>query len=96
MKRFFSYKLATFRGMIQENKHNLFFYLLFLRATPLMPNWYHLFSSLLTKCLAQGFLLMSLFSQCLVRFVNLASPHLGVPIAHFFFATMLGSATGSV
>ena len=61
VKRFFSYKLATFRGMIQENKRNLFFYLLFLRATPLMPNWYHLFSSLFTKCLAQGFLLMSLF-----------------------------------
>ena len=60
--RTFPDKLATFRGMIQRNRHNLFFYLLFLRATPFMPNW----------------------------FINLSSPLLEVPIAHFFFATLFG------
>ena len=59
-----SNKLATFQRMIEANKHNLFFYLLFLRATPLMPNW----------------------------FINLSSPHLGVPLMQFFFATMLGAS----
>lgn len=29
-----------FRGKIKENENNLFFYFLFLRVTPLLPNWF--------------------------------------------------------
>jgi uncharacterized membrane protein YdjX (TVP38/TMEM64 family) len=62
VKRRFPDKLARSRAMIDEHRHNLFFYLLFLRATPMMPNW----------------------------FINLSSPHVGVPLRYFFFATMFG------
>ena len=33
-------KINYFKSKIQENKHNLFFYLLFLRVTPILPNWF--------------------------------------------------------
>jgi len=32
--------LAKFRKQIRRNSHNLFFYLLFLRVSPLLPNWF--------------------------------------------------------
>jgi uncharacterized membrane protein YdjX (TVP38/TMEM64 family) len=32
--------LANFRSKIQQHRHNLFFYLLFLRVSPLLPNWF--------------------------------------------------------
>lgn len=35
----FSKRLLQFKHSIESNKDNLFFYLLFLRITPLLPNW---------------------------------------------------------
>ncbi|CAK4068806.1 unnamed protein product [Aphanomyces euteiches] len=32
--------LANFRAKISENRANLFYYMLFLRLTPLLPNWF--------------------------------------------------------
>lgn len=29
-----------FNGMVNKNRHNLFWYMLFLRLTPLVPNWF--------------------------------------------------------
>lgn len=29
-----------FNSMVQKNRHNLFWYMLFLRLTPLVPNWF--------------------------------------------------------
>lgn len=37
--RFFSKRILQFKHSLEQNKHNLFFYLLFLRITPLVPNW---------------------------------------------------------
>ena len=33
-------KLAWFQDKIDQNKHNLFYYFLFLRLTPVVPNWF--------------------------------------------------------
>jgi uncharacterized membrane protein YdjX (TVP38/TMEM64 family) len=33
-------KLNWLRTKVQKNKHNLFYYFLFLRFTPLCPNWF--------------------------------------------------------
>jgi len=40
VQRSFPQLLAKFRGQIQQHKHNLFFYLLFLRVSPILPNWF--------------------------------------------------------
>ena len=58
----FSTKLNQFRDIIAQHKNHLFYYLLFLRTTPIMPNW----------------------------FINIASPHLHIPITTFFMATLIG------
>ena len=36
----FSNKINYFKEKIEENKEHLFFYLLFLRLTPFLPNWF--------------------------------------------------------
>jgi uncharacterized membrane protein YdjX (TVP38/TMEM64 family) len=37
--KFFSSRVLKFKHSIEQNKDNLFFYMLFLRITPLLPNW---------------------------------------------------------
>lgn len=39
-QRVFASMLATFKTKIAQNQSNLFYYLLFLRITPLLPNWF--------------------------------------------------------
>ncbi len=38
--RKFPDKLKWFQSKIDENRHNLFYYFMFLRITPLVPNWF--------------------------------------------------------
>jgi len=45
VQRSFPQLLAKFRNQIQQHKHNLFFYLLFLRVSPILPNWFISISS---------------------------------------------------
>ena len=33
-------KIAWLKRKITDNKHNLFYYFLFLRLTPIVPNWF--------------------------------------------------------
>ena len=33
-------KVAWLKSKITENRHNLFYYFLFLRLTPIVPNWF--------------------------------------------------------
>jgi len=40
VERFFPSMLARLRGMVSAQRSNLFFYLLFLRISPLLPNWF--------------------------------------------------------
>jgi uncharacterized membrane protein YdjX (TVP38/TMEM64 family) len=37
--KFFPKRILQFKHSIEQNKENLFFYMLFLRITPLLPNW---------------------------------------------------------
>lgn len=60
--KYFPNRVLQFKHQIDKNKDNLFFYVLFLRITPLVPNW----------------------------LLNLSTPIVGVPIKHFFFATVFG------
>lgn len=38
--RVFATMIASFKSRIAQNQSNLFYYLLFLRITPLLPNWF--------------------------------------------------------
>lgn len=40
VQRWFPSQLEMMRGKIREQEDNLFFYLLFLRISPLLPNWF--------------------------------------------------------
>lgn len=40
VERFFPAMLGRLRGMVSAQRGNLFFYLLFLRISPLLPNWF--------------------------------------------------------
>lgn len=40
VQRIFPQKLKTFSEAINRNRHNLFYFLLFLRISPLLPNWF--------------------------------------------------------
>lgn len=40
VQRMFPKQLENLRQKIANHRHNLFFYLLFLRLTPLVPNWF--------------------------------------------------------
>lgn len=40
VERFFPSLLTRFRAQIARRRNNLFFYLLFLRISPLLPNWF--------------------------------------------------------
>ncbi|ORX81106.1 hypothetical protein K493DRAFT_242173, partial [Basidiobolus meristosporus CBS 931.73] len=62
IQRYFTDKLADLSERISVHREHLLNYLMFLRITPILPNW----------------------------FINIASPHLGVPMHIFFVATCIG------
>lgn len=39
LERFAPARLSSMRSLVQENRHRLFWFMLFLRLTPLVPNW---------------------------------------------------------
>ncbi|KAJ3368413.1 hypothetical protein GGF31_006374 [Allomyces arbusculus] len=62
LHRLLGARLASWQADIDTHRESLFNYIVFLRATPLLPNW----------------------------FINLASPHLSVPLPTFATATFVG------
>ena len=40
VQKFAPAKMAKWRSKVQENKDDLFNYILFLRITPFLPNWF--------------------------------------------------------
>ncbi|KNE70147.1 hypothetical protein AMAG_15120 [Allomyces macrogynus ATCC 38327] len=62
LHRLIGARLASWQSDIDTHRTSLFNYIVFLRATPLLPNW----------------------------FINLASPHLSVPLPTFAIATFVG------
>ncbi|KAI9593855.1 snare associated Golgi protein-domain-containing protein [Syncephalis fuscata] len=55
-------RMDRWQYQLRRQKNHLFNYMIFLRVTPLLPNW----------------------------FINLAAPHLGVPLGIFFCGTFFG------
>lgn len=40
LRRYFAQGLASMRAKVTENEGNIFYYFLFLRVTPILPNWF--------------------------------------------------------
>ncbi|ORX86710.1 hypothetical protein K493DRAFT_360077 [Basidiobolus meristosporus CBS 931.73] len=64
VERYLTERLVAWSEQIARRREHLLNYLMFLRITPILPNW----------------------------FINIASPHLDVPIGTFFVATFFGVA----
>ncbi|KAK9766870.1 hypothetical protein K7432_003730 [Basidiobolus ranarum] len=62
IQKYWADRLIDLSNRISAHREHLLNYLMFLRITPILPNW----------------------------FINIASPHLGVPIYTFFTATCIG------
>jgi uncharacterized membrane protein YdjX (TVP38/TMEM64 family) len=62
LEKYQAVRLASWRGQVDAQHGNLFNYMLFVRITPLIPNF----------------------------FVNIAAPHVGVPMTTFFWGTFFG------
>ena len=61
LRRFFAKGLASFKAKLDDNKDNIFFYFLFLRITPLLPNFFINIASGNVGISYRVFLLGSLF-----------------------------------
>lgn len=61
INRFFSKRILQFKHSLENNKENLFFYLLFIRITPLLPNWLINLSSPVVGVPLKHFLLATFF-----------------------------------
>jgi uncharacterized membrane protein YdjX (TVP38/TMEM64 family) len=62
VRRLFPKKLATLSNVVERNRSDLFYYLIFMRLVPFTPNW----------------------------FLNLAAPHVNIPLAVFAPSVFIG------
>ena len=58
-----------FHHMVSRHRHNLFWYMLFLRLTPLVPNWFVNLASPLVNIPYHYFLIASAFGMMPMNFV---------------------------
>lgn len=58
-----------FNAMVRKNQHNLFWYMLFLRLTPLIPNWFVNLASPLVGIPYRYFLVASFFGLMPMNFI---------------------------
>jgi uncharacterized membrane protein YdjX (TVP38/TMEM64 family) len=63
MERTVPDRVAAFRGRISANRDNIFFYMLFLRLTPLLPNWFINLTSPVVGVPVTSFALATLLGQ---------------------------------
>ena len=78
--------------MVSANRSNLFWYMLFLRLTPLIPNWFVNLASPLVGIPYLYFLFASMFGMMPMNFIliqTLQSFVKGEYSAHDFLATFL-------
>eukprot|EP00744_Colponema_vietnamica_P002607 GILI01004056.1.p1 GENE.GILI01004056.1~~GILI01004056.1.p1 ORF type:complete len:270 (+),score=91.16 GILI01004056.1:66-812(+) len=61
VQKFFSHIFVPFREKVQQQRESLFFYMLFLRITPLLPNWFINISSPLVGVPFSYFFFATLF-----------------------------------
>jgi uncharacterized membrane protein YdjX (TVP38/TMEM64 family) len=62
IRAYLSERIRKWSILIEKEKEHLLSYMIFLRITPILPNW----------------------------FINIASPHLGVPLETYFLGTLIG------
>lgn len=67
VRKYLKSRVNSWKIQVAQQRDHLFSYILFLRITPFLPNW----------------------------FINIASPHLNIPIYTFFFGTFFGVAPPS-
>ncbi|KAI9144785.1 snare associated Golgi protein-domain-containing protein [Paraphysoderma sedebokerense] len=67
VRKYLKSRVNSWKIQVAQQRDHLFSYILFLRITPFLPNW----------------------------FINIASPHLKIPIYTFFFGTFFGVAPPS-
>jgi uncharacterized membrane protein YdjX (TVP38/TMEM64 family) len=60
---------GKFNSMVKKNQHNLFWYMLFLRLTPLIPNWFVNLASPLVGIPYRYFLVASIFGLMPMNFI---------------------------
>uniref|UniRef100_K3W7M0 VTT domain-containing protein n=1 Tax=Globisporangium ultimum (strain ATCC 200006 / CBS 805.95 / DAOM BR144) TaxID=431595 RepID=K3W7M0_GLOUD len=72
-KRLFASMIATFKDKIQQNQSNLFYYLLFLRITPLLPNWFVNIASPLVDVPFKYFFLATLIGLIPANFLHIST-----------------------
>ncbi len=58
-----------FNSMVRKNQHNLFWYMLFLRLTPLIPNWFVNLGSPLVGIPYKYFITASIFGLMPMNFI---------------------------
>ncbi|TMW60784.1 hypothetical protein Poli38472_000826 [Pythium oligandrum] len=71
--RLFSSMIASFKGKIVQNQSNLFYYLLFLRITPLLPNWFVNIACPLVDVKFQYFFLATLIGLLPANFIHIST-----------------------
>ncbi|TYZ65228.1 hypothetical protein PybrP1_012324 [[Pythium] brassicae (nom. inval.)] len=71
--RVFARMLASFKNRIAQNQRNLFYYLLFLRITPLLPNWFVNIASPLVDVPFKYFFLATLIGLIPANFLHIST-----------------------
>lgn len=86
-----------FNKMVSAHKHNLFWYMLFLRLTPLIPNWFVNLASPLVGIPYLHFLFASMFGMMPMNFILIQTGQtlkeietIGIQTHHFITLFCLG------
>lgn len=70
VQRCFPALLTKFRAKIRAHRHNLFFYMLFLRLSPLLPNWFISISSPILNVPLSHFFFATLFGMVPANYIH--------------------------
>jgi len=71
VQKLFPFLLNSFRSRIKSHSDNLFFYLLFLRISPLLPNWFISLASPILNIPFSIFLPATLFGLMPANFIHI-------------------------
>ena len=88
---------AKFNSMVSAHRHNLFWYMLFLRLTPLIPNWFVNLGSPLVGIPYGHFLVASMLGMMPMNFILIQTGQtlkeietIGIKPHHFVTLFILG------
>ena len=95
--RKFPQLFGKFNAMVSRNRKNLFWYMLFLRLTPLIPNWFVNLASPLVGIPYKYFLFASMFGMMPMNFILIETGQtlleietIGIKPHHFITLLILG------